>query len=99
MHLIFSTKDRFPLLGQEDLLSRTHAYLGGILRDMNCPSLVVGGTADHVHAFFQLSRTQHVAKVVVRRAVRLGLDPRSSSLSALRPWGHGIPRPRRLSLG
>jgi putative transposase len=64
MHLIFSTKDRFPLLGQEDLLSRTHAYLGGILRDINCPSLVVGGTADHVHAFFQLSRTQHVAKVV-----------------------------------
>jgi putative transposase len=64
MHLIFSTKDRFPLLGQEDLLSRTHAYLGGILRDMNCPSLVVGGTPDHVHAFFQLPRTQHVAKVV-----------------------------------
>jgi putative transposase len=64
MHLIFSTKDRFPLLGQEDLLSRTHAYLGGILRDTNCPSLVVGGTPDHVHAFFQLSRTQHVAKVV-----------------------------------
>jgi putative transposase len=64
MHLIFSTKDRFPLLGQDDLLSRTHAYLGGILRDTNCPSLVIGGTADHVHVFFQLSRTQHIAKVV-----------------------------------
>jgi putative transposase len=64
MHLIFSTKDRFPLLGQDDLLSRTHAYLGGILRDTTCPSLVIGGTAAHVHVFFQLSRTQHIAKVV-----------------------------------
>jgi putative transposase len=64
MHLIFSTKDRFPFLGHEDFLSRTHAYLGGILRDTNCPSLVVGGTADHVHACFQLSRSQSVAKVV-----------------------------------
>ena len=25
---------------------------------------VIGGTADHVHAFFHLSRTQHVAKMV-----------------------------------
>ena len=29
LHLIFSTKDRFPLLRDDDLLSRTHAYLGG----------------------------------------------------------------------
>jgi putative transposase len=43
---------------------RTHAYLGGILREASCPSLTIGGTADHVHAFFHLSRTQHVAKIV-----------------------------------
>jgi putative transposase len=64
IHLIFSTKDRYPFLAQNDMLLRTHAYLGGILRESDCPSLTIGGTADHVHAFFRLSRTQQMAKVV-----------------------------------
>src|SRR5882762_5559421 len=63
IHLIFSTKDRYPFLGQKDLLSRTHAYLGGILRDSGSPSITIGGTADHVHAF-RLSRTQQMSKLV-----------------------------------
>ena len=64
VHLIFSTKERHPFLAQNDIMLRTHAYLGGILREASCPSLTIGGTADHVHAFFHLSRTQYVAKIV-----------------------------------
>jgi putative transposase len=64
VHLIFSTKDRYPFLVENDLLLVMHAYLGGILRDANCPSLIIGGTDDHVHAFFRLSRTNDVAKIV-----------------------------------
>ena len=64
VHLTFSTKDRFPFLAENELMLRTHGYLGGILREADCPSLVIGGTADHVHVFLRLSRTQHVAKLV-----------------------------------
>ena len=64
IHLIFSTKDRYPFLAQDDLLTRTHAYLGGVLREAGCPSVTIGGTADHVHACFYLARTQNIAKVV-----------------------------------
>ena len=64
LHLIFSTKDRYPFLSKNDLLQLTHAYLGGILRRVQCPAITIGGTPDHVHAFFQLARTQNVAKVV-----------------------------------
>jgi len=64
IHLIFSTKDRCPFLGKSDLLQPTHAYLGGILRRVQCPAITIGRTADHVHAFFQLARTKNVAKVV-----------------------------------
>src|SRR5271166_4122924 len=39
VHLIFSTKERHPFLAQNDLMLRTHAYLGGILREASCPSL------------------------------------------------------------
>ncbi len=64
VHLIFSTKDRYPFLAENELMLRTHSYLGGILRETSCPSLVIGGTADHVHAFFRLARTEQVAKLV-----------------------------------
>ena len=49
---------------KSDLLQPTHAYLGGILHRVQCPAITIGGTADHLHAFFQLARTQNVAKVV-----------------------------------
>ena len=64
VYLIFSTQDRYPFLRKSDLLQPTHAYLGGILRRVQCPAITIAGTADHVHAFFQLARTQNVAKVV-----------------------------------
>ena len=64
IHLIFSTKDREPFLVQEDLRRRTHAYLAEILRNLECPTLVVGGVTDHVHALFRLSRTQSIASVL-----------------------------------
>jgi putative transposase len=41
-----------------------HAYLGGIFRQLGSPPLTIGGTADHVHAFCQLSRTMSVADLL-----------------------------------
>ena len=38
MHLIFSTKDRYPFLAESELMIRTHGYLGGILREADCSS-------------------------------------------------------------
>ena len=36
----------------------------GTLDNIDCPSLRVGGVADHVHLFFGLSRTRTIAEVV-----------------------------------
>ena len=63
VHLIFSTKDRVPVLTPA-IRSELHPYLAVVLRDNDCPSLRVGGAADHVHLFFGLARTLPVAKVV-----------------------------------
>ena len=41
-----------------------HAYLAGILNRIDCPALQVGGTDDHVHLFFGLSRTRTIAEIV-----------------------------------
>jgi hypothetical protein len=58
LHLIFLIIDRYPFLGKSDLLQPAHAYLGGILGRVQCHATTIGGTAGHVHAFFQLAQTQ-----------------------------------------
>jgi REP element-mobilizing transposase RayT len=54
-HLIFSAKNRQPLL-DDDIRSRVHGYLATVLRDMGCPYVVVGGVADHVHILFDMGK-------------------------------------------
>ncbi len=54
-HLIFSTKDCFPLL-MDDIRDHVHGYLATTLRDMGSPSAFVGGVADHVHVVFDMGR-------------------------------------------
>jgi REP-associated tyrosine transposase len=63
-HLIFSTKNREPRLVDKDLRQRTHAYLATVLKDMQCPALIVGGVADHVHILCQLAKTQSVSDIM-----------------------------------
>ena len=48
-HLIFSTKDRYPFLPDKAIREQLHAYMATILRNHDCPTLQVGGHADHVH--------------------------------------------------
>jgi REP element-mobilizing transposase RayT len=63
VHLIFSTKNRQPTIAAA-VQPPLHAYLATVLQNHDCPSLQVGGTADHIHALFALSRTRSLAEVV-----------------------------------
>ena len=63
VHATFSTRDRRPVL-QEDLRPEIFAYLAGIFRDEGCPSFLVGGHVDHIHALFRLSRTDTIAHLI-----------------------------------
>ena len=64
LHLVFSTKDRRPFLRERGLRQELHAYMAGACRQMNSPSLVVGGVEDHVHLLCFLSRTITIADLV-----------------------------------
>ena len=63
LHVVFSTKNRAPLLADEwrDELFRV---LGGAANNLGCQSSIVGGVADHVHQLFQLGRTITIADAV-----------------------------------
>ena|SRR5205085_9692227 len=52
-HIIFSTKDRMPLINGE-LKPQLHAYMGGIIRELKGTALMINGTKDHVHLLVSL---------------------------------------------
>jgi len=64
LHVVFSTKDRFPFLSDATVRREVHAFLGGIAKNRDCPPLLVGGVADHVHVLLQLGRTVSQADLV-----------------------------------
>jgi putative transposase len=64
IHLIFSTKNRFPFLSDKTIRTDVHAYLANMLRAQDCETIIVDGVDDHVHALFALSRTHSIASVV-----------------------------------
>ena len=43
VHTIFSTKDRRPFLRDKSLRDELHRYLGGILTNLDCQPIIVGG--------------------------------------------------------
>jgi len=56
IHLVFSTKHRYPFLHDKSLRTDLHAFLGGISKTLECPTLIVGRVADHVHLLARFGR-------------------------------------------
>src|ERR1700732_4379850 len=64
VHIIFSTKNRCPLLPSTEVRSPAHADLTGTLRALDCAPLEIGGVADHVHILWGLSRKISLSELV-----------------------------------
>jgi putative transposase len=58
--VIFGTKSREPSI-DTDVRAPLHAYLGGIVRELNGIAIAVNGAADHVHALIKLPPTLSIA--------------------------------------
>jgi len=93
IHLIFSTKDRRPLLHDKATRDAAHSYLGNVSKQLDCPPILVGGVEDHVHLLCALSRTCEAAEMVkeVKRGSSLWLKTKGAELNAF-AWqsGYGI---------
>ena len=90
LHLVFSTKERRPFLKNQPLRDELHRYLGGILTNLECQPLIIGGVEDHVHLLFAHSRTATVADVVkeLKRGSTVWLKTKSPGLSGF-AWQNG----------
>ena len=86
IHLVFSTKDRRPLLRDKPTRDALHSYLGGISEQLYCPPLLVGGVEDHVHLLARFERTITQAEWVkeLKRVLNLWLKSRLRRLRVAR---------------
>ncbi len=63
VHTVFSTKERRPTI-HDTFRQRLYDYLGGIARNEFGRSLVVGGTADHIHGLLSFNTAVSVAEAM-----------------------------------
>jgi putative transposase len=63
LHLVFSTRNREPLLAPEQQ-KPVFAYMAAILRKLGCEFVLVNGIADHVHVICTLPVTLPLADLV-----------------------------------
>ncbi len=90
LHIVFSTKSRKTFLQDEELRRECHAYLAGACKNLDSPSLKVGGTEDHVHMLCVLSREQTVSDLVrdLKRESSKWIKTKSPALGAFY-WQQG----------
>ena len=62
-HLVFSTKDRRPLI-TPDYEGRLYDYIGGTVRKLGGVSLELNGTADHVHLLTKLRPERALSEIL-----------------------------------
>ena len=62
-HIVFSTKDRNPII-TEACESRLHEYIGGTIRGLGGIALAVNGTEDHIHILAKLRQDKAVSDVL-----------------------------------
>ncbi len=63
VHLVYSTKNRQPLIRPE-IEEELRCYHAGILRNLESPLICSDGTADHIHTLLRLGRKISIAEVV-----------------------------------
>lgn len=63
IHLVYSTKNRTKMIA-DDFQSRLWSYQSMIFQNCESPAITIGGTSDHIHALFVLSKNQRLCDVV-----------------------------------
>ncbi len=63
LHLVFSTKNRFPYI-DEKIEKELFSYINDICQKLECPLIAINGSLDHIHIFLLLNRTIAISDLV-----------------------------------
>ncbi len=64
-HVVFSTKDRIPLI-KEEFQEELYRYVGGIIRAEGGVQLEIGGVADHIHILAKIKPAIAVSEMLAK---------------------------------
>lgn len=62
-HIVFSTKDRRPII-TDQLKPRLYEYIGGTIRGLGGISLAINGVSDHLHVLAKLRPDKSLSAVL-----------------------------------
>ena len=65
-YVVFSVKDRKPLLQDDDFREATWAYMAGVCKNLEGFALIVGGYYDHAHLLVRIPAKLAVSEFVGR---------------------------------
>lgn len=89
-HIVFSVKDRRPLLQSDDLREQTWAYMSGVAKNLNGFAIKIGGYHDHVHLLVRIPAKLAVADFVGKIKANTSKQINESRKSALKfNWQDG----------
>jgi len=63
LHVIFSTKDREPLITKEKEQA-IYNFIAEQLRELNCPVRIINGIQDHIHLLFLQNPQKSIAEII-----------------------------------
>lgn len=63
-HIVFSTKDRRPLLQEDEFREATWAYMAGVVSNLGGHPVTIGGHFDHAHLLVRIPAKTAVADFV-----------------------------------
>ncbi len=63
VHIVFSTKNRTPWI-TELIEKELYAYMSGVLKALQSPSLIINGMPDHCHIFARQSKNIATSKLI-----------------------------------
>ena len=53
-HIVFSVKNRRPLLADDQLRDKIWAYMAGVVKRLGGTAIIVGGFHDHAHLLIRI---------------------------------------------
>jgi len=63
LHIVFSTKNRQPLI-DPSFENGLYSYISGIINKQGCKLLIAGGTADHIHLLVSLGKQIFITTLI-----------------------------------
>jgi putative transposase len=83
VHLVFSTKQRYPFLMDDGLRKEMFSFLGDTSNRLGCEVKQVGGMPDHIHILALLARSISLANWVkeLKRSSSIWIKQREPALA------------------